>query len=473
MTLKNLRWLVLASAALLWACQKDGFITSGDAGLRTSTDSLFFDTVFTSVGSVTQQIIVANTNNQKLRIARIALGGGASSAFSLNVNGQPGTSFSQLEMNADDSLYMFIKLTVNPTATNLPFLIRDSITLEWNGNRRTIKLEAYGQNARFLKNWRITKDTTWTAEQPFVLVNQLTVDAGATLTLQKGCKIYCNATAPFVVNGSLRCLGRPAPPDWIVFRGDRTDALYKDLPGGWQGLIFTASSSGNLLQNTHILNAYQGILVGGGANQNPAKLTLEACQITNAFDLGLYALNSSVAATNCLIAQCGNNGEPGVGGSNVILAGGGTYRFNHCTIATYANLYQNHKQPALYITNAGGGTPAALDALFTNSIVHGGGGLTEDELVVNRVTGPAFLVQFQNLIYRAKNAVAHAAFANAQLNVNPQFDSISTSRQTYNFRLRAGSPAIDTAAASTTSIDLDGNPRPFGRKPDLGCYEHQ
>jgi hypothetical protein len=472
MTLKNLSWLALACVALLWSCKKEGFTTSADAALRTSADSLFFDTVFTSVGSVTQQIIVANANNQKLRISSIALGGGAASPFRINVNGSAGTSFSAVEMNADDSLYIFVNLTVNPSAANLPFLLKDSITLRWNGNTRTIKLEAYGQNARFLRNWRVTKDTTWTPERPFVLVNQLTVNPGATLTIQKGCKIYCNATAPFVVNGSLRCLGQKADADRIVFRGDRTDAAYKDLPGAWQGLIFGAGSTANLLQYTNILNAYQAILAGGGPNLSPAKLTLDACQITNAYDLGMYALNTSVVATNCLIAQCGNNGEPGAGGSNVILAGGGNYMFNHCTIATYANLYQNHKQPAVFITNSGA-TPAALDARFSNTIIYGVGGMAEDELVVSRVAGPPFLVQLQQVIYKAKNAVTNASFVNAQLNVDPLFDSLNTSRQTYNFRLRSGSPAIDTAAASAATIDLDGNTRPAGRKPDLGCYERQ
>jgi hypothetical protein len=57
-------------------------------------------------------------------------------------------------------------------------------------------------------------------------------------------------------------------------------------------------------------------------------------------------------------------------------------------------------------------------------------------------------------------------------NQSPQFDSINTFKNYYNFRLKAGSPALEKGVNTTTIIDLDGKPRPVGL-PDLGCFEKQ
>jgi hypothetical protein len=57
-------------------------------------------------------------------------------------------------------------------------------------------------------------------------------------------------------------------------------------------------------------------------------------------------------------------------------------------------------------------------------------------------------------------------------NQNPLFDSVNTSQKVYSFRLKEGSPALNKGIATSTFIDLDGNPRPVGL-PDLGAYEKQ
>jgi hypothetical protein len=58
------------------------------------------------------------------------------------------------------------------------------------------------------------------------------------------------------------------------------------------------------------------------------------------------------------------------------------------------------------------------------------------------------------------------------MNLPPQFDSIATNGNFYNFRLKATSPAHNTALPSSATIDLDGKPRPVGL-PDIGCFERQ
>lgn len=454
----------------LFACKKESFITSPNASVLVAggLDTLRFDTVFTSVGSVTQAFTIVNDNNQKLRLSQVRLMGGSNSPFKINVDGAPGSQFSNIEINANDSIYVFVKLTVDPTTGNLPFVVNDSIEVEFNGTTSKLQLQAFGQNARFLSNWHVTKDSIWDNQLPFVLLNPLYVDEGATLTIQKGARIYSNATAAFIVNGNLRTEGGKAENEHIIFRGSRLDGEFKDLPGGWAGIIFNETSQANLLQYTNILNAYQAVSAFNGP-----LVTMNQCIINNAYDIGIHGINAKINATNCLVSQCGNDGVLGVGGSNVLLIAG-TYRFNHCTLVTYATQYQNHKQPVLYIGNSIGASSADLDARFTNSIIYGDSSIAEDEIVINK--GPAALsAVFNHVLYKVKNDVAGATFIEPIKNQSPSFENVNRSRMEFNFRLKDDSPAKDVGVSPfpILTIDLEGSPRNVGGKPDLGCYERQ
>src|SRR5450631_394219 len=100
--------LLILFYALILSCQKDSFITSKGALVSFSSDTLFFDTVFTSTGSVTQSVKIFNNNNQKLRLSDLKLMGGAQSYFSINIDGSPGPEQSNIEIEANDSLYIFV-----------------------------------------------------------------------------------------------------------------------------------------------------------------------------------------------------------------------------------------------------------------------------------------------------------------------------------------------------------------------------
>ncbi len=469
------RYFIFLSTLALWlgSCQKDRFIISKDATLIVGVDTLKFDTVFTTLGSVTRRFTIVNNNAQKLRIDQISLGGGSASAFELNINGLAVPTANNLELAANDSLYVFVRVTIDPNVQNQAFVVQDSIGIAYNGNLRQVQLQAFGQNARFIQGGTISTNTTWDASLPYVILQPLTIMAGATLTIERGTRIFCNANAPLIVNGSLQCLGGAALQDRIVFRGDRLDAEFRDFPGGWPGIIFNGTSTNNRLVYTNILNAFQAIVVGGLPNAVPAKLVMEQCIIDNAFDAGIFALNTSIIAQNCRITQCGNDGQPGEGGSNLIVSGGGQYLFEHCTIATVANFFQNHRQPVVVVGNSLQGAAAPLSVRFINSIIHGEGGQPENELLVTRTAGADFNVVLQNTLYKSKDEVANIVAQNELRNLAPQFDSINTSLRQYNFRLRGSSPAIDAGAATSLTTDLDGLPRPTGQRPDMGSYERQ
>ena len=150
--------LITMCCLLFSSCQKDSFITSQNAQLSTSVDSLKYDTVFTSVGSITQSFKINNPNNQKLLLSTVKLMAGPGSAFKININGSPSDEASNIEIAANDSIYVFVTIHVNPTLNNLPFIVRDSIMISYNGNTRFVQLQAYGQNANFLKSRVIKGD---------------------------------------------------------------------------------------------------------------------------------------------------------------------------------------------------------------------------------------------------------------------------------------------------------------------------
>lgn len=453
----------------LVSCKKDSFITGSGATIAFSPDTLTFDTVFVTRGSVTKSFKIYNTNNQKLRLTRVRLAGGSTSNFRINIDGTPGPEANNIEMEANDSIYVFVTVNVDQTTANLPFLINDSISVQFNGNERFFHLTAYGQNANFINNLVIKNDTAWTNNLPFVILGGLRVDTGKTLIIQPGCRIYANARAPIIIDGTLQVNGTKT--DSIVFRGDRLDPDYRDLPGSWPGLYFRGNSKDNRLTYAILQNSYQSVVVEKpSVNANP-KLILQETIIDNSYDAGVLAVNSSITARNCLISNCGYN---------ILLVQGGNYQFDYCTAASYFSnfLFRRAENRVLTISNSDGApTPQIfnLDARFRNCIFWGEGGAVEDEvMVVKQGTASVYNVKFDNVLYKVTNAQTNAAFSNSISNNDPLFDSIDVTRRIYNFRLKTASPVIDKGINVPGIVtDLDGNPRTASAQPDMGCYERQ
>ena len=455
--------LFISVLLLLFSCRKDSFITSPDARVSISADTLKYDTLFVTAGSTYRTLKIINENDQKLRLTSLKLMGGASSAYKMNVDGVAGSQFSNLEINANDSIYVFVQVNVNPSAVNLPFVIRDSIQISYNGKNRKVQLEAWGQNAHFFRHKVVAADETWNNDLPYVILGSLQINANTTLTINKGCRIYAHANAPIVVNGTLKTNGLKDTADRVYFQGDRLDEPYKDFPASWPGIYFGATSKDNVLNYTTIKNAYQAIgITEPSVNANP-KLTLNECVIDNAYDAGIISLNSSINARNCLVSNCGKN---------LFLAQGGNYQFTHCTIVTYANRFIDHKDPVLTISNFANSSSANLTATFRNCILWGENGLVNDEVVVLKNGNTTFNVNFDYNLWKVQTAPSNITSNQIINSQAPLFDSVNTTKNYYDFRLQTTSPAINKGIGAGVTTDLDGKPRPVGL-PDLGCFEKQ
>jgi hypothetical protein len=459
-------WIVLLlCTGIFCSCRKDTFITAPDAKLTTLNEPLKFDTVFTSIGSVTQSFKINNDNNQRLLLNSIKLMGGAASAYTININGVAADEVTNVEMAANDSLYVFVSVNINPSLDNLPFIVQDSILIAYNGNSRYVHLEAYGQNANFLRGRVIRGDVTWSNNLPYVILDKLQVDTGATLTIDAGCRVYTHNNAPLFIDGRLFVNGTKEQP--VLFTGDRLDTLYSNLPASWPGIYFRESSSNSVLNYAVIKNAYQAVVAEYPSGNIFPKLVMRQCIIDNAYDAGLICLNSSVTADNTLISNCGYN-------VNIIY--GGNYQFTNCTIATYSG-FLTHKNPVLSANNfaetSGGVVVSPLNASFTNCIFWGETGFVDDEILISQ-QGAASPVLFKNCIYRAVNDPAFSTITNCIKNQDPLFDSINVQRNIYDFHINNPlAPGIDNGISAGLSVDLDNQPREVGAGTDIGCYEKQ
>ena len=448
-------------------CRKEGFTSSADARLVFNQDTLHFDTVFTSAGSVTQQFKIINSNNQRLRISNIGLQGGSSSAFKINVDGTPGPALSNVELAPNDSLFVFVTVTIPASQAQRPFIYRDSILVESNGNKKYMQLEAWGQNAHFLRNRKLTGNNVWINDLPYVILGGLQVDTNASLSIEKGCRIYLHADAPLLIDGSLSVKGDKNEEDRVYFTGDRLDYPYNDYPAAWPGIYFRGQSTNNIMQYAVVRNAYQGLVVQQpSVNANP-KLTLEQCIVDNIYDVGLYGIGSTIKASNCLFSNCGKN---------VQLVYGGNYQLLHCTMASISNNYIAHKDPVLFVSNyvqSGGNIfTDNLNAVFTNCLIWAENGTAENEVVTARQGTGGYSINFTNCLWKVKTNPQNTTLVNVINNQPPVFDSINVTKNFYNFRLKENSPALNAGIATGLLIDLDGKPRAVGL-PDLGAYERQ
>ncbi|MDX5481342.1 MAG: hypothetical protein LPK07_06630 [Hymenobacteraceae bacterium] len=437
----------------MFSCEPKDEVISSDPGakLEFSADTVLFDTVFVSQGSVTKRLKVYNRNEKAVRISEVTLAGAGASPYQLTVNGAQSPLLNNLELRGGDSLYVLVKVKINPSDENLPFLVADSILFQTNGNRQNVKLVAYGQNAYFHRKEAIGT-TVWESDKPHVLLDSVLVKEGATLTIRKGAQIYGSNKAVLLVNGQLLVEG--TPEERVTFSGYRREPDYQKAPGQWEGIRILAKSAGNRILYADIKNAVYGLRIG---NPGMGATLVEGCQVQYAFLDGIVAFTSDVKVVNTLIHNCGQYGFGGLGGGN--------YEILYSTIVSYSNRLPR-ETPLLVITDFVPGTeireqPTSLRLL--NSIVYADGGSARDEVLLSPV-GVASEVS-NNILRTAQYKELFAA--ENKLNVEPKFKAPAKA----DFSLDTLSPASGAARfLPSVPLDLKGRSRSTST-PDMGALE--
>lgn len=458
------------------ACTDDIVSTNPKYKITFSKDTVSFDTVFTTLGSATLKLLVYNRNNVALKISHIGIAGGQNSPFRINVDGSVSADnqFKDIEIRAKDSLYIFVAVTVNPTNSNSPVFIEDSLEFETNGINQNVKLQAIGQDMILLKNKYILNDTTLTNKKPYLIYGNLAIDTAKTLTLEPGTRLYFHNNANLIVYGNLKAEGTADNP--ILMRGDRLDKIkfetpvpYNYVAGQWGGIYLLWKGGNHVLKHVNMNSGYVGVYFSNNDRNQLPNLTIADCRIHNFLLYGLVVQNGNVTVTNTEISNTS---------SYSVYLNGGKHSFIQSTIANYFNNnaqpVSRDKKPALMIMELNRVAP--METTFKNCIISG---TSENEFSLASKFQAQHKGIFDHCYIRSSTKFTLPQFTEIRwyaskdtLFKNNYFD-IEKARY-YNFTPDSVSPARGLADPSIISqyhleYDLNGNLR--DNKPDAGAYE--
>jgi hypothetical protein len=478
----------LVAVNFLFSCVKDDIIsTEPSYKLEFSTDTIIFDTVFTTVGSTTRYLKVYNRNQEKISISQIQLAKGSTSQYQINVDGTPGISVNNIEIDSEDSLFIFIKVTVDPTNQNSPLIISDSIVFETNGNIQDVDLAAWGQDGHFFvgnKNieglsypYTIVagegETVNWEDDKPYVIYGWAVVDSTGILNIGPGCNIHFHQNSGLWVyrGGSIHVNGQL--DSIVTFQGDRLEMEYRDLPGQWDRIWINESDVNSEFNYAVIKNGFIGIQAETAEEDMGNTLLLNNTVIQNMSLWGLFTVAYRVISTNSVYANCADK--------TLFLSVGGLYDFRHCTFANYWSSTVR-LEPSFVISNNliitdGDGNPVTLlgdlqNAYFGNCLIYG---YNDEEIILSNNDQALFNYKFDHSILKTTLEISDPLYyVDCQKNLDPLFEDYTEQ----DYRLDSLSPAINlgnieivNGSKIDITLDIDGNPRNTDDGPDLGAYE--
>lgn len=305
-----------------------------------------------------------------------------------------------------------------------------------------VQLSNNQTNGLQLEGGTLPGDTTWNNPAiVYVVRNEITIPAGVTLTIAPGQSVKASRFGGNVllVAGTLDAQGTSAEP--ILFTsiaddttgGDTDNSGSNTLPGAadWSGLEFTSTSTGNVLDHVEVRYAF-----AAGADQqaaievNGGTLTLRNSVIRDGVHDGLIAgPDAVVTVTSSIFTR--------VRRALLALAGSQLTAVN--------NTIDN---------NAIGVEADGTTATLTNNLItySGSAGI--------RQTAPALLTLGFNDVFNPGASNYLGLADQTGTNGNLSQDPLYVDRSNRDYRLRVGSPAIDSASSSgAPATDFVGNTR--------------
>jgi hypothetical protein len=443
------------------SCKKEaGF--NQNTKLEFSTDTLIFDTVFTTVGSVTKNFKIYNPAQLRTKIDQIYLAGGSASPFRINVDGIAGAMHSDIEIAGKDSLYIFVEVTLSVNGTNHPMVIEDSVVFVSGNRTQSVKLVVWGQDAYFHANELVSG--LWPNDKPHVVYGVVAVgypglDSNQTLTIPAGTNVHFhNKSSMIVYKSTLQVQGGEGSE--VVFTGDRLDPYYRDLPGQWSG-IYMLMSNNSVIEHAIIKHATTAIRCDTVFTQGTPALTIRNTEVFNNTFAGIIGLGSHIISENCLIADAGFY--------CVYLGWGGTYQFNHATVANYYT-FGGRNTPSFVINNwyesAVGNIVRDLNNVrVQNSIIFG---TLEEEFAVDTLAFGFKDFRLEDVIIKSvKTQITNPVFyQSVWKNDAPGF--MATGDKDFTLTTNAFARG---KANPATALPFDLNNHARDAQPDLGCYE--
>ena len=499
-------FVVFFLACLFSSCRKDFTTEPSQGRLAFSKDTVYLDTVFTNIGSSTYTLKVYNKADKAVTIPSITLGNGDNSGYRLNVDGQPGKSFENVDLLAKDSLFIFIETTIDYNEITDPLYV-DDLKFDTGVNEQVVKLVTLVQDALFLypaKNNEVIEtlvidgekteiqgryltddELTFTEEKPYVIYGYMAVGDAQnnpkTLTMQAGAKVHFHANSGLIVNpnSTLKILGERNQEGQdeteVVIQGDRLEPDFENVPGQW-GLIWLREGSvDHEISYATIKNGSIGLLVDGFTDVTTPILNINNSQFYNHSQFGILSRNSNVKGYNLVFNNFGLSAFAGTQG--------GVYEFTHCTFANYWN-GGIRQFPAVLLNNFYMDAEENVtvfdlyQADFTNNIIYGNNNI---ELLLEKVEGSQFAYQFShNLIHFSDVSNNYADipefdfddtdhYIENTFNEEPDFKDTSLNLMMVGENTAGLGKALPSATANYPE-DILGTTR--ANPADLGAYEH-
>ena len=432
----------------------DDVSTNQNLPLVFSTDTVLFDTLITGRNSITRRFRAFNQSKENISISSISVGDSDQSPYTLIVNGQEGRRIENEVLNGEDSLLILVSAFIEEQDETLPFLVKDSVVFEWNGNQADVKLVAYGQDATFLGD-EVICDQTWSSGKPYVITQSILVDTECTLTIEEGTKVYVDNGAVIDIRGQLMVRGDTGSNN-VVFRNTRFDDTFIEAPGQWGGIRFFPGSRGNEIRFATIENAVNGVFTfGTNSPEDRVELTIESTTIRHMSGSGVQAFTSDISMTNSLIHNCG--------GFLFSAFVGGSYDIDHCTFSNQPNDFIRDEPSFVAVDNFAGDASLAEDLALTLSHSIIWGAELEEFFIANEGGSALDTTVIQNII--KSNETILANITSTEFNFPGFKDPFGSS----DYSLDTLSAAKDAALGSDAQFDILRIPR--DELPDIGAFE--
>ena len=492
-------FLICVALISVSSCRKDFSTIPNFGSLEFSKDTIFLDTIFSNIGSGTYNLKVYNRGNKSITIPEIALEKGTSSNYRLNVDGIAGKAFNDIDILAQDSIFVFIETTINASNVANP-LYTDRILFDTGSNQQDVNLVTLVQDANFIYpgkdpitmkidsltidgqatniKGRFLTDTelTITNSKPTVIYGYAAVPSNRTLTIEAGARIYFHNNSGLIIDDKATFKVNGTLTEKVVFQGDRLENNFSQIPGQWGTIWMRAGSKDNEIYHAQIKNGIIGILIDSLGSASTPTLKLQNSEIYNHSNFGILARETNIEAHNVVIGSAGE--------ASLAATIGGTYNFTH---STFANFWNNgiRQLPAVLVNNFftyedenGQETIETRDlvaANFTNCIFDGNNNI---EFVLDKADGGGVfnynisncMIQFNdtNNSFNDNNELdfTNSLYQNIILNGNSHFKD----SQNEDFIIGQDSDAINKAKVTLFSTDILGIDRTIS--PDIGAYQH-
>lgn len=514
--MKRYIYVILTACFLvLWSsCRKDFEFSPSTGNLEFSRDTVYLDTIFTNIGSSTYNLKVYNRSDDDILIPTVRLGLGEASQYRLNVDGLTGKTFENVELLANDSLFIFVETTVDInsfTNSDEEFLYTDQIEFDAGGNLQEVELVTLVKDAIFIYPERdnttkiietlilnidgdavetdlqgrelLPDELNLTKDKPYVIYGFAAVPSGETLTIDAGARLHFHENSGIIVQSgaSINVNGAFSPDqdtleNEVIFEGDRLEPNFSERPGQWGTIWLLDGSLNNTFNHVTIRNALVGILCDGNADATENKLTITNSKIYNSASFGILGRNTSIKGENLVLNNAGQ--------STLAATFGGKYNFTHCTIANYWN-NGPRPLPALLINNFiidEDETAIVTDlteANFNNCIIYGN---DNPEFLLDEIEDAAvsFNFKFTNCLVRFEDRNDNftgdnfdfentALYENIIFNQDPNFKDPNANMLIIGDDSAANGQGNATVASQVPTDILNVNRT---TSPDLGAYQH-